>query len=160
MNTVDPGRGEDAQSVLQALEAAARRTVPALLIHKIRASANSKLIRAINLGFSLDTLTVAHDLHEAISRSMGRMQTEVGGALSETSLLLEEQNLRREIEQSFADGSWIKRLPGREILKQFVSASNMTVGYEVLRNLVVGRMAELGIKPEGMKHVVNKVVAD
>jgi hypothetical protein len=88
------------------------------------------------------------------------MQAEIEGGLSEAALLAEEQSFRLDIEQSFSDGSWIKKLPGREILKQFVKASNLPIGYEVLRNLIVARMVELGIKPAGMKLIIDKIVAD
>jgi len=50
-------------------------------------------------------------------------------------------------------------LPGREILRQFVSISATGVKYEMLRNLIVSRMAEAGYKPAGMKAVIQKVVA-
>jgi predicted ATPase len=160
VNIVKSDGGEDGNSIQKALEVAARHAVPSLLINLIRSSANSRLIRSINLNFSPNTLTVAHDLYDAVTRSMTKMQAEIEGGLSEAALLAEEQSFRLDIEQSFSDGSWIKKLPGREILKQFVKASNLPIGYEVLRNLIVARMVELGIKPAGMKLIIDKIVAD
>ncbi|UVK43959.1 hypothetical protein BPNPMPFG_005816 [Mesorhizobium sp. AR07] len=160
VRTIDPSRSDDSNSVRSALEAAARNVVPSVLIHRIRSSTNSKLVRAINLGFSPSTLTVAHDLHEAISRSMTRMQAEIATGLSEPSLLVAEQALRVEIEASFADGTWIKKLPGRDILKQYVSSQQIAIGYEIFRNLIVGRMVEVGFKPVGMKEIIDKVAAN
>lgn len=160
VNTIDPSRAQDEASVKSGLEAAARGVVGSVLIHRIRSSTNSKLVSAINLGFAPDTLTVAHDLHDAVNRSMVRMQNAIAADLSEQSLLSVEQDLRLEIETSFTDGSWIKKLPGRDILKQYVASQALPVGYEVLRNLIVGRMVEVGFKPTGMKEVIDKVVAD
>lgn len=91
---------------------------------------------------------------------MARIQAEIDTSLSEQSLLTAEQALRVEIEASFANGTWIKRLPGRDILKQYVATQRLAVGYEVLRNLIVGRMVEVGFKPAGMKEVIDKVVAN
>lgn len=68
VSTIDPLHVVDENSVRSSLEAAARNVVPSVLIHRIKVSANSKLIGSINLGFSPDTLTVAHDLHEAVAR--------------------------------------------------------------------------------------------
>jgi predicted ATPase len=160
INTIDPSRNEEASSVLSGLEAAARNVVPSVLIHRIRSSTNSKLVRSISLGFSPNTLTVAHDLHEAVVRSMARMQADIAADLSEPSLFAAEQALRVNIEGSFADGTWIKKLPGRDILKQYVASLHVGVGYEVLRNLIVGRMVETGFRPAGMKEIIDKVAAD
>lgn len=158
VNAIDPNAAKDGPTIRRDLESAARLTVPALLIHRIRTWANARLIRSIDLGFSPDTLTVAHDLSGAIHRSLTRMQGEIASNLSEGSILAQEQSIRVDIEQSFSDGTWIKKLPGREILREFTKASTVTVGYEVLRNLIVSRMAELGIKPQGMKEVIDKVI--
>ncbi|MBA2934334.1 AAA family ATPase [Sphingomonas sp. CGMCC 1.13654] len=160
VNAIDPRTTKDADSIRKDLESAARLTVPALLVHRIRSLANARLVRSIDLGFSPDTLTVAHDLSGAIGRSMTRMQNEIASGLSESALLAEEQAIRVEIEQSFSDGTWIKNLPGREILREFAKASSLSIGYEVLRNLIVSRMAELGVKPEGMVAVISKIVND
>lgn len=160
VNTIDPNRSEDEESVTNGLEVAARSVVGSVLIHRIRSSANSKLVSSINLGFDPATLTVAHDLHEAVTRSLAKIEAAIENELSEQSLLSAEQQLRIEIEASFTDGSWIKKLPGRDILKQYVAGQTLPVGYEVLRNLIVGRMVEVGFKPAGMKEVIDKVVAD
>lgn len=160
INTIDPSKSEDASSIRNSLETAARAVVTSVLIHRIRSTTNSTLVQAINLGFPPETTTVAHDLHCAVERSMGRMQEAIQTKLSEEELLKTEQRLRGEIETSFTDGTWITKLPGRDIIKQFVGSSKITVGYEVLANLIVGRMVEIGFKPIGMKRVIEKIVAD
>jgi hypothetical protein len=160
VRNLDPAREESADSVLNALETAARNVVPTVLIHRIKSTANSKLVRAINLGFAPDSDNVAGDLHAAVTRSMTRMQAAVEADLTQSSLAAAEQMLRAEIEASFADGSWIRKLPGREILKQYLSGLQIGVGYEVLRNLIVAKMAETGFKPAGMREIIEKVAAD
>jgi len=160
VNVLDPKRGVSVDGVYGGLEAAARNVVPTVLIHKIRAATNSKLIQSINLGFPPETLAVAHDLHEAVARSVERINSVVAESLSEKALLGSEQELRTQIEQSFVDGSWKSKLPGRDILKQFVETQKLPVGYEVMRNLIIGRMVEQGFKPAGMKAIIDKIVAD
>jgi hypothetical protein len=88
------------------------------------------------------------------------MKAEVAAQLSEASLISTEQALLVEIEENFSDGTWIRKLPGRDILKQYVGSQVPKVGYKVLRNLIVGRMVEIGFKPLGMKAVIDKIVAD
>jgi predicted ATPase len=142
------------------LNEAARKVVPGVLIHKMRAHANSLLVRSIELGFPPDTLTVGREVHLAAARSTARVAALMDRDLSESALVNVEQLFRTEIEQSFGDGTWRQNLPGRDILKQFVALESLPVGYEVLRNLVLSRMAEKGFQPPGMKVVIDKVVAD
>lgn len=160
MNTIDPNRPMTEAQVRDGLKAAARSVVPSILIHKIRSQANSTFVKSIDFGFSPGTLTVSRDLHQAISRSILRIQEAFAGDLSEQSLASLENGIRVEIEQSFADGTWIKSLPGRDILKQFIATQNLGISYEILRNLIVGRMLETGTKPSGMKTVIDKIVHD
>lgn len=160
INSIYPERGATAEGIKDSLEAAARTVVSQVLIHRLKEGTNSKLLKSINLNFSPATLTVAHDLREALNRSMDRMNKALEDDLSETALVASEQALRIEIEGSFTNGSWIRDLPGRDILKAFVGAQSITVGYEVLRNLIVARMVELNFKPIGMKTVIDKIVAD
>lgn len=84
----------------------------------------------------------------------------MAGEVSETNLVAQEQTFRTEIEQSFADGTWVKKLPGREVLKQFVQLEKVPLSYEIFRNLIVSRMAERGFKPAAMKTVIDKIAAD
>jgi hypothetical protein len=80
--------------------------------------------------------------------------------LSKESLLKVEKDYRDAIEQSFSDGTWNAKLPGRDILRQFVSVEKLPVAYEIFRNLIVSRMAEIGHKPEGMKKIIEAIYAD
>lgn len=150
----------DEKSVLDSLNAAARQVVPSMLLHKMRAFTNTKIVNAINLGFSPKTLTIGRDLHMAASRSLNKINELIASDLSEEQLVNQEQFLRLEFEQCFADGTWTTKLPGRDILKQFVDLEKISVGYEVLRNLIVSRMADTGHKPDGMKSVIDKIRAD
>jgi predicted ATPase len=150
----------DAALVMQQLAVAARNVVSGMLSHKIRAYVNSKIVGSIDLGFSPATLTIGRDLYNATSRSLGRINSVFQTELSEQALVRQEQEFRNEIEESFANGTWSKKLPGREILKQFVALEKVPVAYELLRNLIVSRMVELGIKPQGMKVVFDKISAD
>jgi hypothetical protein len=152
--------GYTEQKILEHLGAAAREVVPGMLIHKMRQFANLSIISSIDLGFAPDTLTIGHDLHGAASRSVGRINKVLTEQLNENSLLAQEQKFRTEIEQSFADGTWLAKLPGRDILRRFVSNEKIPVGYEVFRNLVMSKMTERGHKPEGMKKIIMAIVSD
>lgn len=142
------------------LNTAARQVVPNMLIHRMRVHVNSKIVGAISLGFPPETLTIGRELHDAANRSAMRINELIRDTLSEASLVEQEQFFRTEYERCFADGTWKKKLPGRDILKKFVALEGMITGYEVFRNLIVTRMAELNHKPDGMRFVIEKIVRD
>jgi hypothetical protein len=142
------------------LNTAARQVVPNMLIHRMRAHVNSKIVGAISLGFPPETLTIGRELHDAANRSAMRINELISDTLSEASLVEQEQFFRTDYEKCFADGTWKKKLPGRDILKRFVALEGITTGYEVFRNLIVTRMAELNHKPYGMRFVIEKIVRD
>ena len=126
----------------------------------MRAFTNSELVSCINLGFDPNTLTISTELRHAVERSLERVQKAVEDKLSEDTLLAKETEVRTEIESSFGDGTWKKNLPGREILRQFVSAENIPTNYETFRNLIVTRMVEANFKPDGMRIIIEKICAD
>jgi AAA ATPase domain len=141
------------------LSGAARQVVPSVLIHRITEFANSKFLSGINLGFDPSTSAVSAELRNAIERSLQRVQAAISGELTEQLLAEKEAELRREIEMSFADGTWRQSIPGREILKNFVRVEKIPTNYEAFRNQLISRMAAAGFKPEGMKTVIDKVRA-
>ncbi len=150
----------DERYVLNALEAAAREIVPNMLQHKMRVYANSVLVRALDLGFNPGTRALSQELHAAITRSATKIQTHVANTLSATNLQTRESEFKREIEQSFSNGSWITDLPGREILHRFIDMEKVGVAYEYFRNLIVRRMADTGYEPPGMKKIIDQIIAD
>lgn len=143
--------------VMQRLEMAARNVVPCMLVHKMRSSVNKTLISSIDLGFSPTTLTIGRDLHGAASRSVERISLRMQNQLTEEGLATLEQQLRTELEQSFSNGTWSAKLPGRDILKQFLTLEKIPVNYEIFRNLVINRMVEIGYKPAGMSEIIEKI---
>lgn len=160
LKSLDLGLITDEPRVYQQLEAAARDVLPQMLQHKMRVYVNSKIVRAIDLGFDPNASILSHELHEAVCRSTQRIQNLVSGELAIADLQAREKEFREEIERSFTDGSWIANVPGREILRRFIDRQKVAVGYEFFRNLIVSRMAETGYKPSGMKAVIDKIVAD
>lgn len=140
--------------------ASARQVVPGMLIHQMRAYANSKIVQSISLGFSPETLTIGSALFESASRSAGKINKLVEESLSEQGLKDLEQKMRKDFEKCFADGTWRKNLPGREILKRFVEIAKLPVGYEIFRNLLVKRMVEAAYQPVGMREILLKIVHD
>lgn len=160
LNSLSIGGSWTADAVLDRLTHAAHKVVPSVLNHKLRTYANSQLVKCIDLGFSPQSADAVSDLHAAALRSQDRIEKVLKAGLSESSITTVEAAMRKEVESSLGDGTWKSQLPGREILKQFVNLHEISVGYEIIRNLIVTRMSEIGLKPPGMLEVIGKISAD
>lgn len=160
LNSLSMGKDFTSDKVRDALNAAARKVVPNVLLHQLKSYANSILISSIELNFDPKSVTIGNDLAQAVSRSMARMAALTSSSLTEAQLTSKEAELRSSIEKSFSDGSWLLTLPGRDILKQFVHLIDLKIPYETFRNLIVSRMAEQGIQPAGMKTVIDAISND
>lgn len=157
LNTSERSKNWTNEIVLEALKHATRLVIPSLVAHKMREYCNHKIINCIDLGFSPKSNLIGSEIYQALERSRQRIADVVANELQEIDLSKFEQNQRLELERNLDDGTWIKKLPGREILKQFRNSQKLLMPYELLRNLIIGRMSELGMKPPGMAHVINAI---
>jgi len=153
-----PTVASGADEIGKVLEVAARTTVDAAVTHRLRKEVNDKLVGSIDLGFSPTASDPILEMSEAINRSVARIDEAKSELLTIEALRAQESAIRQSVEAAFADGSWRRNLPGREILRAFRSLRGLPVTYDVFRNLIVSRMVELGHKPEGMKVIVDKVL--
>jgi len=71
-----------------------------------------------------------------------------------------ETEINEEIKKSFESDEWLKVLPGREILKRFLSQERLSINYEIFRNMIIGNMARDGYKPVGMRSIIEKIARD
>ena len=69
-----------------------------------------------------------------------------------------EQSLLSDFEKSLAADSWRKRFRGRDVLKRFVGRIHKT-SYEVFRDLIVANMRDSSFQPEGMRSVIETILA-
>lgn len=149
----------DVQALNSKLEDAARLVVPSVLQHRMRTYVNSLVVGSINLKFDPTASQASPGLYDALVRSKGRIDSLLLGDLQLSRLSEKEREIELDINRSFVDGSWIKVLPGREILKRYVGVAGISVGYENFRNLIISQMVAIGYKPEGMKKVIEKIVS-
>jgi hypothetical protein len=158
VNAVDPKRKLDETSAIDALRTAARKVVPKILRHKMREFVNGKLVRCIDLGFDPAAENIAVLVSEAVARSKDRILRVADDELTEQALSDRQLIWSQEIEQSFADGTWRSKLPGREILRKFVDEQRLPIGYDALRNLIVSGMVDKGYRPDGMKAIIMEIL--
>lgn len=150
---------QSVEGIMHALSACARRTVPELVAHKLRVEANRLIVGCIDLGFDPRSADSAAGIAGAVTRSNERIAARAAAELSPQSIRSLADEYTRSYEQALTDGSWTSRFRGRDVLKRFVSERVQGVNYERLRSLILHHMAAIGYKPEGMKNVVDQILA-
>lgn len=153
------GKRFSLNDVRKRLERAARDTVKAEVRHRLISHVNGLIVSAINIGGNPKKPDFGAEVISSADRSIERVNALRGSSLSEAKVRDFEQAILREIEESFGDGTWIVRLPGRDILTRYVTALSGDVSYKGFRNLLLSRMADAGIEPVGMKEVLDKILA-
>lgn len=151
---------ETNDQILDDLRTAARDVEPKILRDSMVDYANRGVIKLFNIGVDPAAENVSQSLFSTISNSVERVKTQMEESLSVDSLKEKYQEFTELYESSFADGSWRTKLPGREILKRYVSAKSPGVSYEIFRNLIMTSMADSSYQPQGMKDIINKILND
>lgn len=159
LNSLRGNKTVSNDDVLSDLKRAARATVPKIARYKLTRYANECLVGSISLAFDPAADDVAGELSKASMRSALSLQKMASNGLSEENLRAKEQAINADIEMAFADGSWKKVLPGREVLKAFLSPLDLGIQFTMFRSLLVNRLADKDEKPEGMMKVVNAILA-
>lgn len=159
VNAIDPDRRLDEETALEGLRNSARTVVSRVLRHRMRDYINSHLVRSIDLNFDPAAEQISRVASAAAARSFERIKKVADEKLTEATLAERQEEWKSEIERAFGDGSWKKVLPGREILKAFVSDQRLPIPYDALRNLIVSRMVDSGYQPSGMRAVILEIVA-
>lgn len=151
----NPFTSED--EVLAALRQCARSVVDRLVFEHIRRTVHGEFVQAINVGAPPDSKFLADDFLASISNTVERM-TAVGEQLTAEELRTRIQTYRAHLEQTLANGNWLKEFPGRLILRRYAGQYCNRVDYVTFSNVVLDKMVELGEAPSDMKIVLDKVL--
>ncbi len=145
------------EDVLDALKTCARTTVAKAIRHKVTEHVSRLLMQAIDLGFDPSIEDVANALHQVSMKSIDRTVALKKNSLTKEALAKLAANAKVEIESAFADGSWLSKLPGRDILRAYSNSLPNGISHETLRHMIVNKMADLNHKPQGMMSVLNQI---
>ena len=148
------------ESIWDELRQCAQDTIPQLVRHELATAANSALIGAISTKTDPKGADLANLLHQSIARSLERLSEVSETSLTKQALEASEADLRQTYTESLADGTWVAKCRGRDILKRFAGKHATSVSYEVFRNLLLAHMKDLGHRPKGMAIVEKKLWAD
>lgn len=140
------------------LRQCAQDTLPQLIRHELAEFANNVIVQSIDLGTDPKSTDLSGVLSQALTRSLDRVSAISKSELSEPALRQREDKLRAQYVESIADGTWVSKVRGRDVLKRFVG-KHTSVSYEVFRNLILSQMKDQGYRPIGMETVVKKILS-
>jgi hypothetical protein len=141
------------------LRECARETMTGLVRQKLASVVNAELVGSIKTAIDPKLPVVAPALASAIERSAEAFSI-ITGKFRQGHLEEMEKALRSDFEKSLAADTWRKRFKGRDVLKRFCGRiDNINVNYDGFRNLVIAGMRDSGFQPEGMRAVIDKILA-
>lgn len=141
------------------LRQCAQQSLPQLIRHEMAEYANEKLTGSINTSTDPKAADLSAVLYEAATRSFERLKIAYETQLNRNSLEKLEEDARKRYEESLADGSWVSKFRGRDILKRFANKHAPSVNYEIFRNLIISNMKDAGYQPSGMKEVIDRILS-
>nr|WP_161627114.1 AAA family ATPase [Pseudomonas sp. P818] len=141
------------------LRQCAQETLPQLIRHELADFSNKKIIGAINTKTDPKAANISKSLSTSISQSIRRLSELQDNELHENELENLERELQTKYNTSIANGTWTKNMRGRDILKRFVSKHGNGISYESFRNLILSQMRDQGFRPEGMRVVIDAILA-
>ena len=140
------------------LRQCAQDTLAQLIRHDLAEFANNALVQSINMGTDPKAADLAGVLSQSVSRSLTKLNNICNNELSEPALRQREDDAKRKYIESIADGTWVSKIRGRDVLKRFVGKHAPSVSYEVFRNLLLSQMKDQGYRPNGMENVIKKIL--
>ena len=146
--------------VIDELKKAALDVIPSVISHQLRSHVNSLILKSINLSFDPSRSDLSEAIFQAAEKSCGKIVSALENQASLSEIQAKEAELRAHFNNIFENEAWKYQLPGREILRRFISAVGLPFRYETFRNLILNRMTEKGIKPAGMAAVLDKIIKD
>jgi predicted ATPase len=156
---VNVGSTMSVEAIWDELRICAQEVLPQLIRHELASFANELLVSAINLGTDPKAADLAGTLFAAAERSIAKATKVSNEELSEAALRAREYSVRAQFTQSLADGSWVKTVRGRDVLKRFAGKHARSLSYEAFRNLIISAMKDAGHRPAGMASVVGNILA-
>jgi hypothetical protein len=146
---------------LEALRQCAGEVVPRSVLRLLTSDVNGRLVGAISIGGSPDSVKPADALMPSIAASVDRLTQAMREVMDADTLREKAAAHEKDLRAAVADGRWIRRLPGREILSRYVQKHlDGVVRYEAFRNLVIDQMADDSYQPPSMKTLLEAILAE
>lgn len=141
------------------LKEAAAGLVGRVVLQRLQAEVNDKLIRCIDIGADPYTSTPAEDLLPSIDGSLTRFTLAAGECMATSWLKDREAVILQELAEALSTDEWMAVFPGRSVLAAYVGRQVTGVNYEAFRGVLVDKMSTAGFQPLGMKALIDEIEA-
>lgn len=149
----------DSKYVSQELKKSATNVYRQLVRGTLETNVNRRIVGAIRTNIDRSATNSAGPIFSACKESLARIKEMLSKQLSLSELKREEDALVAEIKSSLSNGTWVKTIPGRDVLRDFRHRHVSGMNYDVFRDQIVSQMREMRIQPQGMKDVLDRVVS-
>lgn len=146
------------EDIYAALRDCAKETMISLVRHQLGGTVRTELLKLIKTATDPNTPAVAPVLSSTVQQSAENISKIVREKFDLAQLEEMERRLKTEFEKALAADTWRKRFRGRDVLHRFVGRIHKT-NYEVFRDLIIAAMRDAGFQPEGMRSVIDKILA-
>lgn len=153
------GTSKDEDLIWDELRECAKETISLLIRHELATYANNVLVRSIEIKTDPKQDVQSAAVFNSIEASFSRLEQAKTSGLSQEILNAKESELRADLTRSIADGTWVTKFRGRDVLKRYVSKAGLSISYEVFRNLLLSQMRDDGYRPSGMAEVVQAIMS-
>ena len=118
---------------------------------------NDEIVKQIKINCDKKPETIANDLKTTLLSSKNRIVTIADRMGMDNTIENVFNKNCTDLNKSFDEDSWLKKFPGREILKEFRKLHVSWMDYEGFRDQIIERMINKNIEPSGMKEVLEKI---
>ena len=136
------------------LEEAAEELIEPLAFESVRGRLRRRLRKAVAIHVDSNS-DADRQLADAVSGAT-RTVRRIGADYSRAQVAVEIDKAQQEFRAMWSDGMWREKFPGRRILTRLCSRLGGNIQYNVLRNAIVGEMANDGHQPEGMAKIIHR----
>jgi ABC-type iron transport system FetAB ATPase subunit len=149
---------ESDDEVSAEMKLCASQLVQKLAMQLLQRDLNQAIVAMVHIKGDPNSADYADALYPSVSASIRRIGEALPLYTRDELRNMGERHLDS-LNSSLEDDRWIADFPGREVLKLFVSQHVNGIAYDPFVNLVLGRMAESGVQPDGMKSVLDDIAS-
>ncbi|MCY3921738.1 MAG: AAA family ATPase [Chloroflexi bacterium] len=138
----------------------AKEQMKKLAVHKLNSDVYSAMREELRLGADPMSEDVGAAFFRSAVGAVERMRTKLVEELNADEMRTRVERETEILADSLESDEWKEHFRGRDILSSFVGKYVPGMRYEYFRDLVISQMASDGYQPAGMKHVLDRIIAD
>jgi hypothetical protein len=141
------------------LASCAERAMRELHCHLLVSYTDQLIIKQVKIGCAPTEQDPGARIASVVDGCFQKLKNLSENELTTSGIVSKSQQIEADLQNSLTDGTWIKKFPGRTVLKNFVE-SHVDTSYDAFKMLVISQMRRSSYTPEGMRSVVDLILND